>query len=60
MTTQQQFGSLGCIAFALTKWIALKQWAARRGDKITEARADEYIADCKARGQRINKLGGAL
>jgi hypothetical protein len=60
MTTQQQFQALGSIAFVLTKWVKLRQWARRNGDKITEASADRWIADCRARGQRINNLGGPL
>ena len=60
MTTKQTFASLGSITFAMTRWIKLRQWAQRTGDTITAARAEVWIADCRARGQRINKLGGAL
>jgi hypothetical protein len=59
MTTKQSFASLGCVVFAMTHWIKLRQWAQRNGDTITEANATLWIEDCKARGQRINKLGGA-
>ena len=60
MTTKQTFQSLGRIAFAMTKMIALKQWALRNGFTDTAANAEKWIADCKARGQRIIKLRGAL
>jgi hypothetical protein len=60
MTTKQTFASLGSITFAMTRWIKLRQWARRQGDTITEANATLWIEDCKARGQRIIKLGGVL
>ena len=56
MTTKQNFTALGSITFAMVRWIKLRQWAVRNGDKITEANATLWIDDCKARGQRINKL----
>lgn len=48
--------SLGALVFVMTKWIALRQWAERRGDVITARRAQTWIDDCKARARRINQL----
>ncbi len=60
MTTKQNFTLLGSIVFTLTLWLKLRQWAKRNGDQVTAARAEHWIADCRARGQRLNRLGGAL
>lgn len=56
MTTPQTFKSLGALALLKMKWVELRQTARRMGDTNAEARYTNWIEDCQARGQRINKL----
>jgi hypothetical protein len=56
MTTKQNFSALGSLVFAMTKWIKLRQWARRNGQTQTVENCDKWIADCQARGKRINHL----